>query len=56
MKTFDESKEILDSFFKPLVEDEERGNKVRVIDMIAWNKLTTALQEEKIVEITTEKT
>lgn len=55
MKTFEQNKEILDSFFKPLVQDTERGSKVRAVDMVAWCKLTDALKDEKIVEISTEK-
>lgn len=55
MKTFEENKQTLDLFFKPLVEDKERGSKVRAVDMVAWNQLSKALEEEKIVEISTEK-
>lgn len=49
------NKEKLDSFFKPLVEDKERGFKVRAVDMVAWNQLTKALEEEKIVQIYSEE-
>jgi len=55
MKTFEENKQTLDLFFKPLVEDKERGSEVRAVDMVAWNQLSKALEEEKIVEISTEK-
>lgn len=51
MKTFEENKQTLDLFFKPLVWDKERDSEVRAVDMVAWCKLTDALKDETIIDV-----